>query len=112
MSHGSVEMRWHPYTTRARHVAYGDPTLCGFRVYEIGTLCLAARLHNYQVVLTFDDLSLILGEEWYIAGVEDPLSVQPKWVRDIHAIEDACFIEALNKAIERNDQERDPSLPP
>lgn len=92
-------MRWHPYTTRTRHFAYAG-ALPGLVAFEVGTPCLATRLPDYQVALTFDDLSIILGEDWYIVGVEEPHSVPPKWVRDVQAVEDAYFIEIINRALE------------
>jgi hypothetical protein len=105
------EIRWHPYTTRHRHIICGYGALPGLKVYASGMACLATRLPDYRVVLTFDDVSVILAEEWYLEGVEDPRLIHPKWVRDIHAIEDANFIKAIEEALERMQHERDPSLP-
>jgi hypothetical protein len=100
MSTAQPDMRWYPYTTRARHLAYGDGALPGLRVIPAGTPCLAARLHDCRVVLTFDDLSIVLGEDWYIEGVEDPRMIPSRWTRDIYAIEDAKVMEAIEAAIE------------
>jgi hypothetical protein len=105
-------VHWHPYKTRSRHLVYGDGALSGLRVYPAGTSCLAARLPDYRVVLTFDDVSLVLGDGgWYIEGVEDPRLLVPRHVREIQDLEDARFVEDLNLAIEVLRDERDPTVP-
>jgi hypothetical protein len=96
----AAELTWHPYVTRSRHIAYGDGALPGLKVIKAGTPCLATRLPDYRIVLTFDTLSIILTEHWYLEGVEDPRLIAPKWVRELQDIEDARFIEYLNLAIE------------
>ena len=102
------DLKWHPYVTRARHLVFGEPTLPGLRVYEIGTPCLAARLPDYRVVLTFDDVSLVLGDDWYIGGVEDPNLLPSRAVRGLYVIEDAFFLKDLDAAILALEQEKQP----
>jgi hypothetical protein len=63
MSYPNVHM--HEYVTRTRHEGQ-------ISVYPAGTPCLAARMPDGKVVLTFEKEAIILGAGWYIEGHENP----------------------------------------
>lgn len=81
---GADNVKMHEYVTNAIHVG-------GVRFYSVGERCLAARLQNGKIALTFEKESIILDKGWYLKGYEDPVAMRQ--------LEDDLFIEAIESAL-------------
>ena len=90
-----INVRMREYVTQHEHV--------GIQTYPVGTACFAARLPSDKVVLTFENESIVLGDKWWLPGLEQPripiLTMIDKMAQSIYEIEDAAFLAYLDECI-------------